>query len=351
MIRDQALADSFPARRRLVQRWQEDYSVQQTHAIALGEQDSCVGCIKPQGLPMDRLGNIEAFVHAVELGSFTRAAKRLGLSPSALSRRIAQLESETGVRLIDRTTRALRLSDEGRLFFERARGALESLDAAHAAVASARDRPAGLLRVEAPTILGHHVIVPALARFLARYPELRVDLSLRDHGSDLVSEGIDIALRMGALEDSSLIARSLGRTKMRVCGAPSYLKRRGTPKSVADLEKHDRLGLAVNGTALRWRLRDGSGIRELAPTSRVSVNNSEALIELACAGAGLVWFCDFMVARAQKSGALHEVLEHAACETAPIHALSLPGRRALPKVRAFTELVGRELEKNDVRVR
>jgi DNA-binding transcriptional LysR family regulator len=300
---------------------------------------------------MDRLGNIEAFVHAAELGSFTRAAKRLRLTPSALSRRIAQLESETGVRLIDRTTRTVRLSDEGRLFLERARSALESLDAAHAAVASVRDRPAGLLRVEAPTMLGHHVIVPALPRFVARYPELRVELLLRDHGSDLVSESIDIALRMGALEDSSLIARSLGHTKMRVCGAQRYLKRRGIPRKVADLEKHDLLGLTVNGTALRWRLRDGSVVRELVPTARVSVNNSEALIDLACAGAGLVWLCDFMVARAQKSGALHEVLEEAACETAAIHALSLPGRRALPKVRAFTDLVGRELERNDVRMR
>jgi DNA-binding transcriptional LysR family regulator len=301
------------------------------------------------GASVDRLGNIEAFVHAAELGSFTRAAKKLGISPSALSRRIAQLETETGSRLLDRTTRAVGLSAEGRLFFERARNALESLDAAHAAVASVRERPAGLLRVEAPTIFGPHVIVPALPGLLARHTELRVELLLRDHGSDLVSEGIDVALRMGPLGDSSLIARSLGRTRMRVCGAPSYLKRRGTPRGVADLEKHDLLGLVVNGTALRWRLRDGSVVREITPTSRVSVNGSEALIELACAGAGLVWFCDFMVARAQKSGALQEVLEEAACESTPIHALALPGRRALPKVRAFMELVGRALERNGVR--
>src|SRR5712664_1437242 len=190
---------------------------------------------------MDRLGNLEAFVEAAELGSFTLAAERLRLSPSALSRRVAQLEEETGVRLFHRTTRAVRLSEEGRAFFERSRGALRELREAHEATARLHDRPAGLLRVEAPSILGRHVVVPGLARFASRYPEVQVELTLRDHPGDPVAEGIDLALRLGALEDSTLVARRLGRTRMRVCGAPAYLKRRGTPRTVDALSRHERL--------------------------------------------------------------------------------------------------------------
>ena len=180
---------------------------------------------------MDRLGNIEAFVEAAELGSFTLAAERLRLSPSALSRRVAQLEEAVGVRLFNRTTRAVRLSEDGRVFFERSRGALRDLKEAQEAMSRLQERPTGLLRVEAPSILGRHVIVPALVRFTSRYADVQVELTLRDHPSDLVSDGIDVALRLGALQDSGLIARRLGRTRMSVCGAPSYLRRRGTPRA------------------------------------------------------------------------------------------------------------------------
>ena len=292
---------------------------------------------------MDRLGNLEAFVEAAELGSFTLAAARLRLSPSALSRRVAQLEEEVGVRLFHRTTRAVRLSEEGRAFFERSRGALRELREAHEATARLHDRPAGLLRVEAPSILGRHVVVPGLARFASRYPEVQVELTLRDHPGDLVAEGIDLALRLGALEDSTLVARRLGRTRMRVCGAPAYLKRRGTPRTVDALSRHERLGLSLHGRVLPWRLRDGAKVRELSPGRRIVVNSGEALIDLALAGAGLAWVCDFMMARALRSGELVEVLEESACEETAIHVLSLPARRVLPKVRAFVDFVAAEL--------
>jgi DNA-binding transcriptional LysR family regulator len=199
---------------------------------------------------MDRLGNLEAFVEAAELSSFTRAAERLRLSPSALSRRVAQLEEEIGVRLFHRTTRTVRLSEEGRAFFERSRGALRELREAQEDTARLRDRPAGLLRVEAPSILARHVVVPGLARFASRYPDVRVELTLRDHPGDLVAEGIDLALRLGALEDSTLVARRLGRTRMRVCGAPAYLEAKGRPRSVDALSRHERLGLSLDGRVI-----------------------------------------------------------------------------------------------------
>lgn len=297
---------------------------------------------------MDRLGSIEAFVRVAELGGFTLAAERLGLSPSALSRRIARLEEEVGVRLFHRTTRAVRLSEEGRAFFERCRDSLRELEQAREDLSRLRERPAGLLRVEAPTLLGRHVLVPAITRFVSRHSEVRVELTLRDHPSDLASEGVDVALRLGALEDSGLIGRRLGRTRMRVCGAPDYLRRRGTPHTVEALDRHERLALSLHGRALPWRLRDGAQVRELPPGRRVAVNSGEALVDLAVAGAGLVWACDFMVARAREAGQLVEVLEEAACEESPVHVLSLPSRHVLPKVRAFVDFVAAELTHSGV---
>jgi DNA-binding transcriptional LysR family regulator len=295
---------------------------------------------------MDRLNNIEAFISAAELGSFTRAARRLGLSASALSRRISQLEDAIGVSLLHRSTRAVRLSDEGRAYFERARGAVRELVEAHDLAANARERPTGLLRVEAPTILGRIVVVPAVARFVRRYPDVEVELALRDSPADVLADGIDLALRMGPQPDSGLLARRIGTTSMRVCGAPSYLKRKGTPRSLDALPRHDRIAFAWQGRLVPWRLHDGSTVRELAPTRRLVVNTGDAVIDLARAGIGLAWMCEFMMEA--RAGGLVEVLAQAACESMPIYAVSPPTRQLLPKVRRFVELVHVELAKQGV---
>ena len=295
---------------------------------------------------MTRFSNIEAFVEAAELGSFTLAARRLRLSPSALSRRVAQLEAELGLRLLHRTTRTVRLSEDGRALFERARAALRELKDAQDATVQLRGRPLGVLRIEAPTILGRHVLAPALSRFIARFPELQLELTLRDQAGDLVSDGIDVALRLGPLEDSALIARRVGRTRMCLCGAPSYLRRKGKPRSVAALAAHDRLGYAVHGRLVPWRLRDGAEVREIAPSRQIAVNSGDALIELAIGGAGLAWMCDIMMIGPGRSGQLVEVLAGSACEEIPIHLVTLPARQALPKVRVFAEFVAEELAKH-----
>jgi DNA-binding transcriptional LysR family regulator len=292
---------------------------------------------------VDRLPNIEAFVEVATLSSFTRAAKRLSISPSALSRRIQELEASLGVRLLHRSTRTVRLSEEGALFFERARAALAELRAAEEATLELSGKPAGLLRVEAPTIVGRHVVAPLIPKIVAKHPELRVELRLRDRPSDLLTEGIDVALRLGALESSDLVQRRLGTTRMRVAAAPSYLRRRGTPKTVAALERHERLGFGLHGRAGSWRLRDGDTERLIAPSSRILVDDAETLIDLAVQGAGLVWVCDFMITRAQKAGQLVEVLADAACASSPVSAVTLPTRNAAPKVRVFVDAVAAEL--------
>ncbi|HEX8107641.1 MAG TPA: LysR family transcriptional regulator [Kofleriaceae bacterium] len=288
---------------------------------------------------MDRLATIEAFVEAAERGSFTLAARHLRLSPSALSRRIAHLEGELGVRLFHRTTRALRLSDDGRAFFERARDALRELAEAASATAGLRDRPAGLLRVEAPTILGRHVLVPAIQRLIARHPDVRVELALRDHALDLASHGIDVAIRLGAQPDSALVARRIGTARMGVYGAPGYFRRAGKPRTVRDLERHELLGFALHGRVVPWRLRDGDTVRELVPSQRIVVDSADALVDLAASGAGLAWLCSFMMLRQP----VVEVLRDAACAESAVHVVSLPSRHVLPKVRVFVQLVEAQL--------
>jgi DNA-binding transcriptional LysR family regulator len=295
---------------------------------------------------MDRLGNLEAFVKAVEFGSFTLAARHLQVSPSALSRRVAQLEEGLGVRLLHRTTRTVRLSEHGRAFYEQCRESLRSLQEAHEAVSHYRKHPAGLLRVQAQPMLGRHLLVPAIARFISRYPQVQVDLRLSDHPAGVSSEGSDVVLCHGALEeDSRLTARKVGTSRLRICGAPDYLRRRGTPRTFAALSQHERLGLSPDGRVIPWHLRDGTRVRDLPPGGRVVVNSSEALVDLAISGAGLVWACDFMVSKACASGQLVEVLEETACLELPVYVLSLPSRHALPKVRAFVDFLITELGK------
>ena len=285
----------------------------------------------------DRLGTLETFIEVARIGSFTRVAARLRVTPSAVSRRILHLEQELGVRLFHRTTRAMRLTDEGRVFYERAHHAMEELQRAKDGVQRIRQKPMGLLRVEAPSILGRHLLAPALPEFLAQHPEVQVELVVTDRPSDLASGGIDVAIRLGPLMDSALIARRLGWTRMRVCGAPSYLRRRGTPHTLAALGRHERIGFVVNGRPLPWRLEENGAIREIAPGRRVVTDDAETLVDLAVAGAGLVWVCDFMIARARRSGELVEVLEDSGTERSPLHAVSLPSGHVLPKVRAFLD--------------
>jgi DNA-binding transcriptional LysR family regulator len=292
---------------------------------------------------MSRLANIEAFVKCAELGTFTRAARRLGLSPSALSRRVSRLEQEIGVRLFHRTTRAVRLSDEGRAFFERARAALREIDDAEQVAIGRRARPSGSLRVEAPSILGRSVVLPAVAKIAARHSELNVELTLRDFPGDLVADGIDVAVRLGPLTDSALVVRPLGHTRMRVCGAPAYLRKRGAPHDVAGLARHECLGFALQGRVLTWRLREGGVVHEVLPGRRIVVNSADALIDLAVAGVGLAWVCDFMMVQAGRQGELVEVLAHTACDESAISVLSPPGRTTLPKVDVFVQAVKAQL--------
>jgi LysR family transcriptional regulator, regulator for bpeEF and oprC len=287
---------------------------------------------------MDPLQIAPLFVRVVEAGNFTRAAKQMGITPSAASRRVAQLEDQLGVRLFHRTTRQMRLTEDGRAFYERCARIVTEFDEAIDGLSHARAEARGLLRVDAPRALGALVIAPALPTFLARHPSLHVDLTLRDHLVDPVVEGIDILVRIGEPRESSLTRRKLGEARQTLCGAPAYLKKRGKPRSAADLEKHARLGFLRHGRPTSWRFRGDDGAVVVMPVNGpVNLDDGELLRDAAIAGVGLVWLLDFIVAKPIAEGALVPLLDDRGIVTRPISALYPPNRHLSPKVRVFVD--------------
>jgi DNA-binding transcriptional LysR family regulator len=288
---------------------------------------------------MSTLAGIELFAATVEAGSFAAAARRLGVTASAVSRRVAQLERELGVPLLARTTRTLSLTNDGRAFHARCVRILEELREAREAIARATRRPSGVLRVDAPIALGRVLIAPRLPGFLERYPEIRLELSLRDQKIDPIAEGIDVLVRIGSAGDSTLIGRRLGASRLVICGSPAYLRRRGTPRRPSDLARHDCLGFLRDGRPDPWRFVDGERIYEVEIAGRHHASDAELLRSAAIAGSGLVTLFDFLVADAIASGALVPVLEDHPQQSWPIHALYPKNRHLLPKVGVFLDFV------------
>jgi len=289
---------------------------------------------------MRLLDGLQFFTVAVEAGSFAAASRKLGVTPSAVSRKISQLEEELGVLLIARTTRSLQLTDDGRAFHERCVRILEELGEAREAIARSTKKPSGLLRVDAPAAFGRGVLAPKLPAFLARYPEIRVDLTLHDQFVDPIVEGLDVLVRIGKLRDSSLIARRLGSSRLQLCASPGYLRKHGTPRKLADLERHDFIGYLREGRPddLALTLNDGSLFR-LPTRGRANGNDASVSRTLALAGYGITQIFDFIAAESIASKKLVPLLEDVHRTEWPIHALYPKNRHLLPKVSAFLEFL------------
>lgn len=286
------------------------------------------------------LDSIEFFTITVETGSFAAAARRLRVTPSAVSRRVGRLERELGVALLARTTRTLRLTDDGRAFHERCVRVLEELGEARAAIARTIKKPSGLLRVDAPMALGRHLLVPAIPRFLDRYRELRVDLTLRDQFVDPIAEGLDVLIRIGRLADSNLIARRLGESRIVHCAAPAYLRKRGTPAQPRDLVRHLCISYLREGQPTPFQfVAPGGELLEIAVTGAVHANDAGAIVELAVAGRGIASVFDFTVRDAIARGALVPILRDHSTVAWPIHALYPKNRHLVAKVRAFLDFL------------
>jgi LysR family transcriptional regulator for bpeEF and oprC len=224
---------------------------------------------------------LSAFVRVAERRSFAAAARELGVTPSGVSNTIGRLEARLGVQLLARTTRRVALTEDGTAFFERCRTALADLDEAELVLSRARLTPAGRLRVDVPVSFGRLQVVPLLGEFQASYPDLHLALSFNDRFIDLIEDGVDIAVRLGALQDSSLIARRLGGTRFRVFGAPAYFAKYGRPRLPDDLASHNCLGFASRDTrqVRQWRFIQDGESRSVMPTGNLTFSDGAALCD------------------------------------------------------------------------
>ncbi|WP_363799655.1 LysR family transcriptional regulator [Lysobacter firmicutimachus] len=293
--------------------------------------------IAPSKLPVPDLAGLLAFVRVAELGSFVRAADALGLSKAAVSKQVSALERRLGAQLLHRTTRRLSLTEAGQAYLRHAQGAFAEARAAEDAVAGTHAAPQGRLRVSAPMTFGALHVAPWLAGFLARYPQVDLDLQLDDREHDLVQGSFDLAIRLGRLEASSLVARTIAYSRVVVCAAPAYLQRAGRPQRPDELGGYDCLHFTLSASGRTWSFaRDGEVVR-VALGARLDANSSLALKAAALAGAGIVRVPEFAVARELAEGALVQVLPDWELPGLDVHAV-MPERRYVPaKVRAFVE--------------
>jgi Transcriptional regulator len=289
---------------------------------------------------MDRFQVLSAFAKVVEHGSFARAAERLELSVSAVSRQVSELEAHLGVRLLNRTTRRLSLTESGRAFHERCVQLLADLEEAEDEVSASAIVPRGTLRLTAPNSFGTRYLASTVADFRMRFPQLRFDLQLSDGALDLVDEGLDLAIRIGDVGSQALIARRIGVARMICCAAPAYLERHPAPRTPSDLASHPCLTYAYSSGGNVWSFRDARGdTHEVKVTGPAHANNGEMLAALAVAGVGINLEPDFIIADDVRAGRLIPLLNDYVAPAIVIHA-AYPSRRHLSaKVRTFIDFL------------
>ena len=291
---------------------------------------------------MDLLALMSVFVRVVEAGSFTAVAEETGQSQPTISRQIAALEGHLGARLINRTTRALALTEEGLSFLDRARTALDAVAEAEATVGRRRLQPTGQLRLATPVAFGRLHIVPRLERLLARHPDLSLDLVLHDGASDLVEEGIDLAIRIGTISDPALVARQIGETRRVTVAAPHYLERAGTPTVPEDLARHACIVYTRLATGSVWRFEGPAGGVEVAVTGRFRANNSEAVREATLAGLGIAVVPTWLLADEIAAGRLTVLLQAFEPKRLAMHAVYPSRRYVPPRTRAAIDFFAAE---------
>ncbi|MEJ8572263.1 LysR family transcriptional regulator [Microbaculum marinum] len=287
---------------------------------------------------MDRMSEIQTFVQVAESGGIGAAADRLGVAKSAVSRRLKDLEERLGVRLVNRTTRQLSLTDTGKSYYERASQILADLEDADQTAAAVHGALSGRLKIAGPQSFGVLHLLPAVTSFLEKHPELWIDLDVNDRRVDVVNEGFDLAVRVGQLEDSSLIARRLAPVRNIVCASPGYLERHGTPKRPEDLMGHSylRYSNVPERRIFSWIDEQGRE-RVVNPKARFVANNGEILQAAAEAGLGIISQPTFLIHKAVEEGRLVPILTDIEWWQLGAYALYPPGRHLSAKVRAFVD--------------
>jgi DNA-binding transcriptional LysR family regulator len=290
---------------------------------------------------LDRMTGLEVFVKVAATGSLSAAARAMGMSQTMVTKHIAALEARLGVKLFHRTTRRLSITESGRNYLDASERILADMEAADAAAAADRVEPRGLLRLNVPVSFGTRQIAPLLAGFSERHPRVRVELGLNDRRVDLAEEGWDLAIRIGNLDSSSMIARRIAPCRLVVCAAPSYLRARGRPLTVSSLAAHNCLGytLSQQNTADLWTFGARAEV-SVRVSGNLRANNGDALRAAAIAGQGLIYQPTFIVADDLRAGALLALsLDQPAVQLGGIYAVYLPDRQPPAKVRAFIDFI------------
>jgi len=289
--------------------------------------------------PLDSLAGMAVFAKVVEARSFTAAAAELGMSKSAVSKQITRLEDRLGARLLNRTTRRLSLTETGAAFYDRCARVVAEAQQAELAVTHLQSEPRGTLRVNAPMTFGHLHIAPAIPDFLARYPELRVDMTMNDRFVDLIDEGFDVAIRIAQLTDSSLIARRLAPDRRILCGSPAYFAKHGEPRTPDDFARHNCLSYAYVSDTDQWQFIDGEGTRSIPVRGNLRANNGDAIRQALLASLGVAILPSFMVGADVQAGRLKEVLSDYLPNRASVYAVYPHSRHLTAKVRVFVDFL------------
>jgi DNA-binding transcriptional LysR family regulator len=290
---------------------------------------------------MDRLTSMAVFVKAADLGSFASAAEAMGISPQMVAKHVVFLEDRLGAALLHRTTRRQSLTDVGRAYYDRCKLVLTEAEAADSLAQDMRSQPKGVLRVNAPITFGSFSLAPFVTRYLARYPDMQVDLTLNDRFVDPLEEGFEVMVRIGEVEDTSLIACPLAPYRLIACASPRYLEKRGTPQTPAELEQHDCLAYGYWSSSMpcRWQFtRDGKQ-DEVKASGRIRSNDWKALLHAAIEGFGVTLGPESVLNTEITAGRLVRVLPDYEGPARPMHVLYPAGRRPTVKIRSFIDAI------------
>lgn len=291
---------------------------------------------------MDRLTEMEAFAMVVDQGGFTDAARKMGISKSAVSKHVSALEARLGARLLNRTTRRVSATEIGLAYYDRARRVLNDAGEADALVTSMQNAPSGLLRISVATDFGVNHLSSILSDFLTEYPEITVNMVLNNRVVDLIAEGFDLAIRVGEQDDSSLRARRLCETTQRLVASPAYLQRAGRPRRIDDLQAHKLLQHSGEAGGPGWRLTTASGEkRQLRSAGGLTVNDGQSLLNAAISGLGIALLPSYLYSDALRQGLVEDVMPGLPGEVQGIYAVYPPGRFTQPKVRVFIDFLVR----------
>ncbi len=289
---------------------------------------------------MDSIAGMRILVRVVDSGSFSAAARQLGVAPSSVSRRINELEEDLGARLFARTTRKLSLTEAGQLYYDRARVIIDEVNEAKLAL-SQLGSPSGILRVTVPSGIGRELVVSVVPAFLEKYPAIKIVLSMTDRMVDIIDAGIDVAIRVGRQRDSSFKARKIGESKRVVCASPEYLKKAGTPKTPGDLESHNCITWRDHPGHNVWTFRGPAGVSNVRASGNFFAKNADAIVAATVAGLGLSLLPDWNMGIELRQKQLQPVLTNyqASPAVSPVYAVHAHQRHVPPKMRVFIDFL------------